>query len=759
MTKLVLDTLTRSDEISKLNSNFDKIETALEKTLWRDGSLPNSMDAILDMNDKAIINLPAPTSASSPLRLGDLFSTADDLIGGPQVQHITATEGQTVFTLTGSYVPNTNTLYVYRNGIFQTPDSFIESSTTVVTMVDPMNEGDILSFVPAAISSGNIVGGGGGSVAANTVTFTPYNTLSSTNVQAAIQELLDEIPTNSNSVYKIAVVGDSFTCNPNWGTNWINYVTELLERNGINFELVNFSAGGLSFYRAQSALATYQYFNGKNVLAATIAYAPDLAIVSLGYNDAITAIDSRSSAQINTDATSFFSALKTAVPNVYMVFAEQFPYDTDNFTAVSSLKNKQVLPTLQTGMLDVDTGSAIAANLENTIDASSQTKITNWNSLKSTVEAFIPGISTASKYSFCPLYLHRPARLGLIKDGIHLSYIGQKFIASMIWEHLRSTVRTNEVVFAELADYNDFTKLHSTIWNTAVSSDGTGGWTYLQYSTYHTWAENSGIDPYTNAANWFKATIEEERPSILIPGTLTFSLRNSAQPFSVQAHNCPPNTAIDYKLNGGAWNPTNLTTNEYGEAFSIASAVASFTNLGIGVGTHTFQYKCGSFLSKVYTVTINNVAATAGIPKHGSISYTTSHNSNITDLWIDTGIQVAVTPTFGPGRLIRCSINCGVVNDAVDARPGNVGIRLLKNGSVVSTWNAVTGSSLIAVGAGLTNTVNLEYFDSESRNTAVTYKIQFTLQNNTAAATAYINGGTSGTRQSTMFVIEADTFV
>ncbi len=48
--------------VSTINANNTAIETALENTLSRDGTSPNSMSAQLDMNSNKIINLAGPTS-------------------------------------------------------------------------------------------------------------------------------------------------------------------------------------------------------------------------------------------------------------------------------------------------------------------------------------------------------------------------------------------------------------------------------------------------------------------------------------------------------------------------------------------------------------------------------------------------------------------------------------------------------------------------------------------------------------------------
>lgn len=76
MPKLVLSDLTNlqseTTAVQTLNENFGRIETALENTLSRDGTTPNTMSAPLDMNGKRIINLGAPQSGTDAVRLLDL---------------------------------------------------------------------------------------------------------------------------------------------------------------------------------------------------------------------------------------------------------------------------------------------------------------------------------------------------------------------------------------------------------------------------------------------------------------------------------------------------------------------------------------------------------------------------------------------------------------------------------------------------------------------------------------------------------------
>lgn len=66
-----------SSAVAGYAANNAAITEAIENTLSLDGTAPNQMQATFDMNSNSIINLPAPATASSPLRLQDLSSFVD----------------------------------------------------------------------------------------------------------------------------------------------------------------------------------------------------------------------------------------------------------------------------------------------------------------------------------------------------------------------------------------------------------------------------------------------------------------------------------------------------------------------------------------------------------------------------------------------------------------------------------------------------------------------------------------------------------
>lgn len=63
--------------VGALNFNFNELAAVIDTLLSRDGSVPNSMLALLDMNNNRIINLPVPTTPTEPARHGDIQQYVD----------------------------------------------------------------------------------------------------------------------------------------------------------------------------------------------------------------------------------------------------------------------------------------------------------------------------------------------------------------------------------------------------------------------------------------------------------------------------------------------------------------------------------------------------------------------------------------------------------------------------------------------------------------------------------------------------------
>ena len=194
MPKLTLSTISsRYASVAALNANFQAIVTALENTLSRDGSTPNTMSATLDMNSNRIINgADAVTSSDIPTlrQLTALIAQSEMPYAVVLKETHTATPSQTVFTLTGMvYVPGANNLSVYVNGLRLHPTDYTETSATVVTMASGLASGDeVVFYTNEELMLTDPVNIAGGTINATTVGLTTpaagaFTTLSASGVQ------------------------------------------------------------------------------------------------------------------------------------------------------------------------------------------------------------------------------------------------------------------------------------------------------------------------------------------------------------------------------------------------------------------------------------------------------------------------------------------------------------------------------------------------------------------------------------------------
>ncbi len=88
MAKLTLSDVTNfetSAAATTVNANHALIEAAMENTLSRDGTSPNTMSADLDMNSNQILNLPDATTDQEPVTFGQFNDTIEALEAGAVV--------------------------------------------------------------------------------------------------------------------------------------------------------------------------------------------------------------------------------------------------------------------------------------------------------------------------------------------------------------------------------------------------------------------------------------------------------------------------------------------------------------------------------------------------------------------------------------------------------------------------------------------------------------------------------------------------
>ena len=111
----------QTSAIQVLNENVDKLEAALENTVSRNGSAPNTMEAPLDMNGSRILNLPAPAGDNDPVRLTDLNNAtifAGEVILPDQTGNdykLLSTTGTNLIWITASLLPGIGDMKAVNN--------------------------------------------------------------------------------------------------------------------------------------------------------------------------------------------------------------------------------------------------------------------------------------------------------------------------------------------------------------------------------------------------------------------------------------------------------------------------------------------------------------------------------------------------------------------------------------------------------------------------------------------------------------------
>lgn len=87
MAKLTLNNLSslqnEASALAALNANFDAIEAAMEKTLSRDGTSPNTMSFVFDVNGQRIVNLSEPSVSTDAATKSYVDQVAGAGVEGP----------------------------------------------------------------------------------------------------------------------------------------------------------------------------------------------------------------------------------------------------------------------------------------------------------------------------------------------------------------------------------------------------------------------------------------------------------------------------------------------------------------------------------------------------------------------------------------------------------------------------------------------------------------------------------------------------
>lgn len=200
MTKLVLDDVTSGFNITKINDNFEKISSELQnKVLYRDNTSgeANAMRNALDMNSNPILNLPTPSSPTSPVRLIDITSEFEDLFQTQRVEVFNG--GASSYALLAT--PNSiSSVQVFVDGVAQYPDIDFTLEGAIVTPIAPFPTGldnVMIRYGIAIDTSGGGEGGGSSEVVYGGASHGSYS-FSSATPATTRHTIVDTLPSGWN---------------------------------------------------------------------------------------------------------------------------------------------------------------------------------------------------------------------------------------------------------------------------------------------------------------------------------------------------------------------------------------------------------------------------------------------------------------------------------------------------------------------------------------------------------------------------------
>lgn len=122
-----------------INNNSAVIQTAFDNTLSRDGTSPNQMGSNFDMNGFRILNLPAPTHPTDPVRLEDL-TTSGSGGGGSGTPSLPFNSVQ--YNSVGAFGGNSGLTYTAGGALTIAPTTLTNNSGFNITQTTP-NSGTV----------------------------------------------------------------------------------------------------------------------------------------------------------------------------------------------------------------------------------------------------------------------------------------------------------------------------------------------------------------------------------------------------------------------------------------------------------------------------------------------------------------------------------------------------------------------------------------------------------------------------------------
>lgn len=471
--------------------------------------------------------------------------------------------------------------------------------------------------------------------------------------------------TTSSSTVKICVLGDSLTAqNFLLRDAWPAVFQRTMNAADAPCTVVNLAIDGCSFYRALQPVGysgpTNYVFGTNTMVQECIEQKPQLVLVMLGFNDAITAVDGRNLTQIQSDATATFAALRAGLPTAKIVYVSELPYDNVNFTVTASTCNVQtkgVVPYLyQPNTAGITAFAYCTEALNNTLSSAFNTWLETWFSLDVAIKALN---SAAGVDSFFTMWYWKIARLGTLgPDMLHPTAAGSILESGYIMKGIIGLPFVS-MLFPKIINQNyEVWNDPDTLFSTFMFQTGSGYFYDSDGGACDEWIQQDGcrfqIYPFDDS--WFlpyhtRCTLSPRSAlSSGPPQTYQTGVSNdSASMFNWEISHGPPFAGVQISIDGGAFSFLGQIVSYEGFAIGIGSGFST----GLSVATHTIRYKCvtGGGAQEIYgpfsfivTAAANGgnftTLATSGAATLNSLIVTTQNSWTgvaYANSWVDFG--------------------------------------------------------------------------------------------------------------------------
>lgn len=520
---------------------------------------------------------------------------------------------------------------------------------------------------------------------------------------------------------RIVVLGDSESATqPTLSEAWPTFLQDLLNSAGAEVEVINLAINGYTFYQANTSAA----FGSQTMVQKAVSLNPNVVLVALGFNDTVMGVGGRTLAQVQSDASTLFSTLRSSLPSATLCHLAEIAYDDVNYTGSGTLRNKFMLPALwdlaTSGILQ---NAYCVEALENVISSGKQAGINNLRALNT----HVAGLSTVS--TTATLHLWRAARLGCCgADGLHLTESGHRLLAGSV----RSAFSSNPVLAAAIPGLSDqgYAAFRDPFFGTGsvfdllLASSGTG---YVERVP----PTNSGQHVLTQYGPWVRFPVNVWfMPS---KGAIKWNRTNLSQTetFLWSITGGPSLTTVQASINGGAWFNVGATDQrgDFADAGPFTTAVAP--------GSYVYRYRIGNEVYGPITVTLTASGSTS--VSWGDVTGK-PFNSVGNGLTVSGGVLSVSNPvpfnTVGTGLTVSAGV-LSVSNPVPFARAGGGFGMCTNTPGAANNWKLISWSAA-TVGWGDVvprATSNDIYITSTGQ-----YLIQASVMFDKAGATAYPSG-------------------